>query len=191
MKRSDQLLMWVKLGFVLVDNYRHSHQKKRRSYILHKKKGWIYLCLITPEVGFMRSVDENNKYSLDWIAEAAYSCQWKLTALFAMLVIQAVFPTFIKAAEKASHTRAGFIFALGSFLLFKRGSDLKVLYICYCHCHASGMERLEETNTWLCAEPTVLLHQTCTPTRQPPSAREDLSILLSFSRISLPTSNHI
>lgn len=62
----------------------------------------------------MHSVDENNKYSLNWIEEAAYTCQWKLTALFAMLVIRAIFPTFIKAAEKASHTRTGFIFALVS-----------------------------------------------------------------------------
>lgn len=78
--------------------------EKRRSYILHKKKGWIYLCLITPEVGFMHSVDENNKYSLDWIEEAAYTCQWKLTALFAMLVIRAVFPTFISGWEGVAHS---------------------------------------------------------------------------------------
>lgn len=36
-KLLDQLLMWPELGFVLLDNYWHSHLK-RRSYILQKQR---------------------------------------------------------------------------------------------------------------------------------------------------------
>lgn len=64
MKRLDQLLMRAKLGFVLMDHYRHSHQKKGGLTFFTRKKGG-FICLITPEVGFMHSVDENNKYSLN------------------------------------------------------------------------------------------------------------------------------
>lgn len=38
----DQLLVWAKLGFVSLDYYWHSRQK-RRSYVLHKQREKIYI----------------------------------------------------------------------------------------------------------------------------------------------------